>query len=77
MKHLNTRTVTQLSCGQNFVIALGQTLESTGTQELLPLASQAATEAPPERDTVMNISGSRDRGNWSRSAHREESFRTQ
>ena len=47
------------------MIALGQTLLNTGTEDLMPLSQ--SVDAYPERDSQATISG-----RWSRSANRDE-----
>ena len=37
MQHLDTKRVTQMTCGRNFVIALGQTLVSHERDHAMPL----------------------------------------
>lgn len=49
MSHLDTKRVTSLACGRNFVIALGQTLVSTGQEDLMPLSN--SVDVHPERDS--------------------------
>ena len=65
MQHLDTKRVTAMACGSNFVIALGQTLQSNNQEDLMPLAE--SIDALPERDSCATISG-----RWSRSQHRGE-----
>lgn len=65
MSHLDTKRVTSVSCGRNFVIALGQTLLNTGNEELMPLSQSVDTQ--PERDSCVTISG-----RYSRSQNRED-----
>ena len=49
MSHLDTKRVTSLACGRNFVIALGQTLAATRQDDLIPLSH--SFDAYPERDS--------------------------
>jgi len=65
MQHLDTKRVSYVACGSNFVIALGQTLASTGQEDLLPLAQ--SVDAYPERDSQATLSG-----RWSKSQHRTD-----
>ena len=38
MSHLDTKRVTSLACGSNFVIALGQTLHQSAQEEMMPIS---------------------------------------
>ena len=64
MQHLDTKRVTQLACGRNFIIALGQTLVNLPAQEER-LPAREPLEQP--RDSYTTISA----GRWSRSQLRD------
>ena len=59
MTHLDTKRVTSVACGRNFVIAMGQTLHGNSQTDMMPLAE--SQEYLPQREHVAERSYDRER----------------
>jgi hypothetical protein len=62
MSQLDTKKVTSMSCGPDFVLALGQTLKAgtVGTQSSLPMITSSVIDET-EKDRSRGTSADRDK----------------